>query len=259
MKKLFVFDLDNTLRSTNLKAILPNARKLIYHIANHPDYILALATGRGVAKLDVLGDLDGCFKYKILVNGALTLEDNKVIDDAHIPKEIVAQIISKAQKRGIALGMVGMYEEVVTKIDENIKDAFQNFVDKKPLEKPGFYEDNNVYQLWVYHKDEKLIGQEIQKNYDLDIFHWHAGGIDIVSKGVSKANALKKLMKKYPDYEVIAFGDGHNDIDMMGLAHIGIIMENSRWIKEAHGKYQLIGPHVDSDALYAFLKKHNII
>jgi len=259
MKKIFVFDLDNTLRSTNLRAILPNARKLILEIANHPDYILALATGRGLSKLDVLGDLSPYFKYKILVNGAVTVEGDTVIDDHHIDKDVVDQIVTSATNKNISMGLVGIATEVVTKIDENIQAAFSNFIDRKPIEDAKFHLNNNVYQMWIYHKDESLIEKEIIKHYDLDIYHWHDGGFDMVLKGVSKASALLKLKEKYPNHQVIAFGDGHNDIEMLGLADIGIIMRNSRWIEAAKGKYQLIGPDVDSDTLYDFLVKQNII
>jgi len=259
MKKLFVFDLDNTLRSTNLKTILPNARKLILEIAQHPDYVLALATGRGLAKLDVINDFSNLFKYKILVNGAVILEDDHVIRDYPIDQLLVDKIIKSANQKHISVGIVGIEKEVVTVVDQNIKAAFNNFIDRKPIEEPNFHLNNKVYQMWVYHKDETEIEKEIIAKYDLDIFHWHDGGFDMVSKGVSKANALLQLKSKYKDYQVIALGDGHNDLDMIGLADIGIIMENSRWIEAAKGKYQLIGPNVDSDELYEFLKNNKII
>lgn len=259
MKKIFVFDLDNTLRSTNLRAILPNARKLILEIAKHPDYILALATGRGLSKLDVLGDLAPYFKYKILVNGAVMLEGDSVVDDHHISEKTVQKIISSATEKDISIGLVGIDTEVVTKIDSNIQAAFSNFIDRRPIENPKFHLNNHVYQMWIYHKDESQIEKEIKQNYNLDIYHWHDGGFDMVLKGVSKASALLKLKDKYPEHQVIALGDGHNDIEMLGVADIGIIMRNSRWIEVAKGKYQLIGPDVDSDNLYDFLIKQNII
>lgn len=259
MKKLFVFDLDNTLRSTNLRKILPNTKKLIQEIAVNPDYILALATGRGLAKLDVLEDMDAFFKYKILVNGAITLEDNHILNENHIKKEVVKDIMDAANQRKIALGLVGMHDEVVTFIDKEVEKAFDNFNDKKPKAQPTFYLEQHVYQMWVFHKDEKMLEKEIRQHQDLEIYHWHDGGFDIVPKGISKASALKELMKKYPDYQVIAVGDGHNDLDMIRLADVGIIMENSRWIKDAQGSFQYIAPHVDHDALYDFLKTQHIL
>ena len=76
-----------------------------------------------------------------------------------------------------------------------------------------------------------------------------------MTKGISKASALKTLKTKYPNHQVIAIGDGHNDLDMIGLADIGIILENSKWIIEAEGLYQYIAPHVDKDLLHGFFKK----
>lgn len=259
MKKLFVFDLDNTLRSTNLKQILPNTRKLLYEIAGNPDYVLALATGRGLSKLDVLGDLSALFKYKILVNGALTIEDGVVINEYHIDQKLVQQIIGMATKRHIAVGLVGLNEEVVTRIDENVERAFDNFQDIKPNENPLFYLNHPVYQMWIFHKNERILEEELRQYQDLEIYHWHDGGFDIVTKGISKASALKTLKTKYPNHQVIAVGDGHNDLDMIGLADIGIILENSKWIIEAEGLYQYIAPHVDKDLLHEFLKNNKII
>ena len=53
-----------------------------------------------------------------------------------------------ATKRHIAVGLVGLNEEVVTHIDENVEAAFDSFQDIKPNENPLYYLNHPVYQMW---------------------------------------------------------------------------------------------------------------
>jgi len=55
------------------------------------------------------------------------------------------------------------------------------------------------------------------------------GSLDLIQKGYNKAYGLKVLMDKYniqPD-ELLAFGDGGNDIEMLRLAKYSYAMENA--------------------------------
>ena len=55
----------------------------------------------------------------------------------------------------------------------------------------------------------------------------------------------------------MAFGDGHNDIDMLEFVHIGIAMKNaSDEVKEAADE---VTDDIDHDGIYKALKKHHLI
>lgn len=55
------------------------------------------------------------------------------------------------------------------------------------------------------------------------------GSIDLIIPGLHKANGLKMLQKRWgiDDSEVVAFGDGGNDIEMLRQAGFGFAMENA--------------------------------
>lgn len=61
---------------------------------------------------------------------------------------------------------------------------------------------------------------------------WHAKEIvvsELYNPLTSKANALDEVARYYqiPKEKIIAMGDGHNDIEMIEYAHIGIVMANA--------------------------------
>ena len=55
----------------------------------------------------------------------------------------------------------------------------------------------------------------------------------------------------------MAFGDGHNDIDMLKLVNIGVAMGNAKdKVKEAADE---VTDDIDHDGIYQALKRHHII
>lgn len=55
------------------------------------------------------------------------------------------------------------------------------------------------------------------------------GSIDLIIPGVHKANGLRILQEKWgiQDREVVTFGDGGNDLEMLRQAGFGFVMENA--------------------------------
>ncbi|CCV64022.1 HAD superfamily hydrolase-like (type 3), putative fragment [Alteracholeplasma palmae J233] len=95
MKRIIFFDVDNTILSSKQKQILPQTRKLLLELANDKDVILGFATGRGPSKVDILGDMAPYFKYRILVNGAVTMDQDKIVFEEFIDAKDVERIVKK--------------------------------------------------------------------------------------------------------------------------------------------------------------------
>ncbi|VEU82679.1 HAD family hydrolase [Acholeplasma hippikon] len=259
MKRLYIFDIDNTLRSSKQQKVLSQTIKLIKEIASNPDYVLGLATGRGPAKINVLNDLLPYFKYKVLVNGGVILENNKIIFDDPIDKRDIDKVAQDTMNRGFSMGMVGYDEEAITFVDEHVSYAFKGYDTNKPKVDADFYLNHKVYQLWVFNKDQQVL-LDLAKSYtNFKPYLWHYGGIDLVYPRVSKEHAVSIIKQKYPEHELICVGDGHNDFGMIRLADKGVIMGNSRWLDEIKEEATFIAPHIEDDKLYDFFKENNLI
>ena len=79
--------------------------------------------------------------------------------------------------------------------------------------------------------------------------------LEFVSAGVSKATALEVLGEFYNirQGEMIAIGDGHNDIPMIAYAGLGIAMENAE--KDLKKQADFITLSNDSDGVGYAIKK----
>ncbi|HEY8405965.1 MAG TPA: HAD family hydrolase [Acholeplasma sp.] len=258
MKRIYFFDVDNTIRSNKEQKIYPQTLKLLEHLSKNPDYILGFATGRGPAKIDVIDEIKSFFKYKVLVNGAIILENDRIFYELPIKTEDVDMVIKDTMSKGISMGMVGYDQEAITFFDDHVSYAFKGYTTVKPIEDPEFHKKHHVYQLWIFNSDSNLL-MNLAKTYkQFTPYLWHYGGIDLVYPYVSKDQAIKEIMKQYPDYELITVGDGHNDIEMIKLGDIGIAMGNSGF-DDVKAAATLVAPRIEEDKLFDFFKEHDLL
>jgi Cof subfamily protein (haloacid dehalogenase superfamily) len=79
--------------------------------------------------------------------------------------------------------------------------------------------------------------------------------LEILPKGINKANALEMLLKEVgaEREELMAFGDGYNDISMIEYAGMGVAMSNgNELIKE---KADYVAPSNDEGGIAHVLEK----
>jgi len=93
---------------------------------------------------------------------------------------------------------------------------------------------SEVNKFYLYSQNEVLL-QKVEKELkealieDADVFFSYYSVIEVMPKNISKGVALKELMSNIgvkPE-EVMAFGDGLNDYEMLEWVGKGLIMENA--------------------------------
>ena len=247
MYKLIAIDVDGTL-VTDEKKLTQKTIEVIKE-ALKKDIKIVISTGRSFYRLekfiDAL-DLRSENQCTICLNGGIIIENltKEVLYSKNLEAEEVEELIQlgKALRLPIMIytkdnQYVETIPEVVRKNTENLKGMHLKVVNFNQLNftKP----QNYIYKVCFIDKPEKitekreLISKEILEKYE--ITSSVPEYLEIVKKGIKKSEAIKVVMEKYDikKEEVMAIGDGENDIEMLDFAGLGIAMENaSDFVKE---------------------------
>lgn len=124
-------------------------------------------------------------------------------------------------------------------------------------------DDEPVLKVFYYSEDvarlERLEGaiherlaDRVTTTYSLPVV------LEVMARGVSKGDALARTLARLDisAEEVIAFGDGRNDIEMLRLAGARAIMANAApWLKAALPQAEVIGSNAE-EAVAQYLREH---
>ncbi len=238
--KLLAIDLDGTLckehggiYSENLKPIFDAQNKGIK---------VVIVTGRPI--FNALEEIkkNNLYKhsdYVVAYNGACIWNDkeNKVEHSVFLKKNIVKEIFDICNKNNInAWSYTSDIQKVVINASKN-KFRESNFLQKdiKVIEKPKNDNDYSVesYKLLIVddnniNKGYDLI-QNIIKKHKLNFSEGTAELHEINAQHINKGIAIEWLSKKLNISlkNIIAIGNGHNDIPMFKRAGLSIAMANS--------------------------------
>ncbi|QEK11864.1 HAD family phosphatase [Crassaminicella thermophila] len=249
MYKLVVSDMDGTLLNSN-NTVSENNKKALKELLEKNIHV-AIATGRIYTSAKVYAKYLDIVTPVIACNGAIVrdLKDDKIIYESHIQKEDALKVLDVARKYNVyfhfytadtfyterlAYSSLKYSEWNKTLKEEDqidirlIKDSY------KQIE----VSDEKIYKIQMISDDQKLLNrvrEELEKMGTLEICKsWH-NNIEIMNKGVSKANAIDHLAKslKVKKEEIVCFGDNENDISMLTYAGLGIAMGNAEdFVKE---------------------------
>lgn len=233
--KMFIFDLDGTLLDNNRNMPLENINYL--NKLKNDGYIIVIATGRAKSSaLDRLNNIP-CVNYIISDTGSkiYDIDNEQYIYNKSIPKDYAIDMLNLYNDSFIYIDICsnGKYYKYSLFLEEN-NDIVKTYKDKKSLlddineiDHIGMSFKNDDYAIEVYNY--------INANYkDFDCIIMQdsfEGGkwLEILPKGSNKYNAINELAKylNINNNEIVAFGDGLNDIDMLEKCGTGVAMANA--------------------------------
>lgn len=113
------------------------------------------------------------------------------------------------------------------------------------------------------HKDLKKLEMEIytKTNGEVNIAFTHPDCLEVFDSEVNKANAIKKLgeINDFEMNDVVAFGDGFNDYEMLKSVKKGYIMKNAHYtLKEALPKHEIVTSNSRNGVALKLLEIFNI-
>ncbi|MCL2081480.1 MAG: Cof-type HAD-IIB family hydrolase [Oscillospiraceae bacterium] len=225
--------------------------------------VFVLATGRPTYAVQWFVDMFDRDMPIVTYNGSFAMmsKTQKILLEVTLPAELCREAITLGRERG--MGVItyvdhklyvaernawtddyARFFNVGAAVTENISDVVKNGASKV---------------LWI--KDAGSISDiyaETQTRFAgrLNCFTSTPFLFEFISTGASKGAAIKKIGGLYgigPE-EMIAVGDGFNDVDMIEYAGLGIAVKNApKGVKDAADE---IAPSNDDDGVAAVIEKY---
>lgn len=256
-KKLFVFDIDGTLLddNKNLPASTKEAVKTL--MKNHE---VAIATGRNrTMAMDVIKELD--ISNYIVCNGAAAYYQNDTIFTNSLNKEELDQLIKMADANGHQ-----MIYETVDHLRRRSREPNNRMVEGMhhvgfpvPDFDKEYYKDQSLVQCLLFYTREEA---ELYENKGFKHFRfvrWHEKGVDVLPADGSKYETITHLARHIgiDNDNVIAFGDGFNDIEMIRHVGLGVAMGNAE--EEVKKVANMVTATNGEHGIYSALKRLEFI
>ena len=259
-KKMIVVDLDGTLLNANgscsskTKKYLKKLREL--------GYIIVIATGRVLkSAIDVTDGAEfanyiianaGALIYdmnskKIIMSNSISLNDTKMIL-SHYNDEIDYINICDLFYHNRCLGNT----KIKSIYEKNIQDLNKFISNCEDILHITIKLKNNELVDKYYNKLKTTNLNIIVMQDSFSELKW----LEIFNNGVSKYNAIKIISKieNIDNDNIIAFGDGLNDIDMIRMCGVGVSMGNALDEVKLVSNYTTLS-HNEDGVIY-FLRKY---
>lgn len=243
MKKLIAIDLDGTTLNGESK-ISPRTASVLKQAAAAGHFV-TIATGRPYRMSGNFYDELNLNTPMINFNGALVHLPHQTWQketQAQINRDIVFDIIALKESLNIDfIAAEDKYSFFIDRLDFFDADFFpSNATEENLLSAKNLRTNPTSLMLRLNEQNADSVTTQLMDQFGevIDVSTW--GGpkpiLEIVAKGIQKAqgvaHAADALGVKQKD--VIAFGDEHNDVDMLAFAGWGVAMKNgSQQAKEA--------------------------
>lgn len=240
MFKLVALDMDGTLLNSRHEISAEN--KEVIKACIEKDVKFVLISGREIESIKHYSDILGLDTYLTGYNGSLITNNDgdKVVFSNTLNPRLVKTVIEEAYKANKFI-IVFLQDGIL--VSDNSSKWYKNYLDftiANPtvvddlllyLDEKDKWDEINKICLSDDHKEliafkgaiEPRVKEEFTLLFSLPFF------LEVFNGDVSKGLALEKLAHYYGvnREEVLAIGDGENDISMIKFAGLGVAMGNS--------------------------------
>lgn len=236
--KMIVLDLDGTLTNRD-KVITDRTRKALIEAQRRGKKVV-LASGRptyGVMPLAEQLGLERYGGYILSYNGGMIMEccTKETIFQKKLPAETNRKIIDLAMREGVDIltyeGTVIVtnnaecpYAKLESEVNHLKLRQVENLADYVTFSVPKFIMlDDGDYLALTEGRVKAALGR------DFSVYRSEPYFLEIMPKGIDKAQSLDQLLRMIgiASEEIIACGDGYNDLSMVSYAGLGVAMENA--------------------------------
>ena len=254
MKKIVFFDIDGTLLDHD-KTIPASTKEAIKKLKKNGIYV-AIATGRAPFMFEGIREELGIESY-VSYNGQYVVFEGEVIYENPLNQMELEKLYVNAKNNEHPLIFMNEKTMKATVIHHRfIELALGSLNFTHPDLDPSFYKTNQIYQSLLFCEDE---AQYKMNHPKFHFIRWHDYSVDVLPKGGSKAEGIKKMIERlgFDLSNVFAFGDGLNDLEMLKTVGTSVAMGNG--VPEAKKHADYITTDVAEDGIWNGLKELQLI
>ncbi|MCP1659393.1 Cof-type HAD-IIB family hydrolase [Neisseria perflava] len=259
--KIVFFDIDDTIYRKYTDTLRPSVAQAMSALKQR-GILTAIATGRAPvaipAKIQNLIREAG-IDLVITINGQYCEFRNQPLRERPLDTDTIAKMCRFYDSKGIAYAFVGSDNIAVSEPTEWAEEALAKILPVHLTDK-DYYLNHPVYQMLVFYDES----QDAEMNAEaakagLKNVRWHAKAVDTLHAEESKAQGIAAAvgMLGIDMQDVMAFGDGLNDVDMLKSVGFGVAMGNGTEQTKAAAKY--VCPSVDEDGVLRGLQALGVI
>lgn len=232
MIKLVVIDLDGTLLDEN-HCISAQSKQVLQQVYAQ-GIPLMLATGRHYQDVYLLAKQIDIPLYLITSNGArVHARDGRLLYKNHIPPNLVGEILQISKGYEVHRNLYQQDLWLVEEPNEPLLNIHHASGFAYRITDFANIDYNHIDKFYFNAPYEKLkpLQQQLLARFSDQLYITFTTEIylEIMNKGVSKGQALQQMLaiKGIKPSEVMAFGDGLNDVDMLNLVGHPVLMANA--------------------------------
>ena len=237
--KMIALDLDGTLTNSK-KEVTEHTKKVLIDIQKEGK-IVVLATGRpiqgalGIAKqldLDVYGGYILSFNGGIIQN----CKTGEIVFQQKIPAELIPRLGEASRRYQVPI-LTYQGDSIITEDTMDKYVGIEAKINKMPIKALNNFAEEVTFPVtkclmvadgWIL----EGILPKMQKEFGdvLNIFRSEPFFMELTPPGIDKAQSLKRLLELtgVKREELIACGDGFNDVSMIQYAGLGVAMANAQ-------------------------------
>lgn len=260
MIKAAFFDLDGTLVAYGEPGMSARLREDLFELRRRGVKII-LATGRGKHDLDNIGMLgDVVFDSYITFNGHCCYDADGIYRQVSLTREDLEQACTVLRDHPHIVGiMEGENGNFLNQVNDWVIDFFQYLgPEVYPVRAPEEALGEVIYQV-VPFIEAGMESIFLDHMPGCIATRWSDHATDLIPKGNGKADGIRAALERYSlnAEEIIAFGDGENDIPMLEIAGIGVAMDNAKPIVKNAADY--VTSSVREDGICAALRHFGLL
>lgn len=248
--RMIGLDMDGTLLTTE-KELTAYTRRVLEEAISRGIVVLP-ATGRPACALPAQIKLVSGIRYAVTSNGArvIDIRENRAIFQHLIPKGIGRKILEILEQydtlREVYYDGIGYSQEDKLKnISKYVESPFMADYIKStrtpvPDVRAKFEEErralDKIQGIFADMQEMSAAAEKLREIPEIEATGSIRNNIEVNAKGVNKGDALIELgeMLGISRSEIMAFGDGRNDLEMLKRVGIGVAMANgTKEVREA--------------------------